>query len=246
MDLLIAILLVVVLGTQAILFHKLRRIHLASFRALAAADETFALFKQVQAYDGLMRLISPIRPLPLLRGWAASPDLLLVLAEDVLKRKPATVLECSSGVSTLVLARCCQLNGNGHVYSLEHDERFACETRARLAEHGLQDWATVNDAPLVATEESGQRWYDLSRFAPPADGFDMLVIDGPPASTGRLARYPALPRLDRFLKRGARIFLDDAARGEEQLALARWKAEFPVYAQTALHLDKGGALLTKG
>lgn len=144
------------------------------------------------------------------------------------------------------MARCCQLNGSGHVYSLEHDERFARETRDRLAEHGLEGWATVTHAPLVPTGESEQPWYDLDRLAVPAGRFGMLVVDGPPASIGKLARYPALPQLDRLLMTGARIFLDDARREEEQRALTRWKNEFPNYAQASLDLDKGCAVLTKG
>lgn len=245
MDALLVVLVVSILAVQFILFYKLRKLHLASFRMLAAADETFALFKQFQAYDGLKQLIEPSRPLPLLRGWAASPDLLFLLAQDVLKHKPQALLECSSGVSTLVLARCCQLNGSGHVYSLEHDERFAQETCGRLADHGLGTWATVIHAPLIPAGESGQPWYDLDRLIAPSGGFDMLVIDGPPASTASLARYPALPRLDKLLKSGARIFLDDARREGEQQALGRWKTEFPNYSQVSLNLDKGCAVLIK-
>jgi hypothetical protein len=102
-------------------FHKVRKIHLASYAIHEAATqtqkETLALFAQVQAYDGLMRLLQFRAPLPPLRGWAASPDFLLVIAQHALKHKPKVIVECSSGSSTLVLARCCELNGGGHVYS---------------------------------------------------------------------------------------------------------------------------------
>jgi len=246
MDYVLLLLLLVVLVSQALLFHKVRRIHLASYRLLDAADESHGLYHQLQAYDSLMRLIQPVAPLPLLRGWAASPDLLLLLARHVKKYRPGAILECSSGSSTLVMARCCQMNGSGHVYSLEHDAHFAEQTREGLAEQGLEEWASVIHAPLVSTGESGQPWYDLSRLAVPEGGFEMLVIDGPPATTAKHARYPALPQLDKMLKQGARVFLDDARRGEEKQILKRWQQELPHYSQEWLPLDKGAAVLTKG
>lgn len=179
MDYLLLLLMLLVLVILALLYHKIRRIHLATFRLNKASEETFSLFRQFQAYDGLMRLITPSHPLPLLRGWAASPDLLLTLAKHVLKHKPASILECSSGSSTVVMARCCQINGCGHVYSLEHDKKFAEVSREWLSEQGLASWATVIDAPLARTGDSQQPWYDLSGLAAADSGYDMLVIDGP-------------------------------------------------------------------
>ncbi|TDY03761.1 O-methyltransferase [Thiohalophilus thiocyanatoxydans] len=246
MDYLLLFLLLVVLASQALLFYKVRKIHLASYRLLGAAQESGALYQQLQAYDGLMRLIRPVAPLPLLRGWAASPDLLFTLAKHTIKHKPVSILECSSGSSTMVLARCCQLNGVGHVYSLEHDEHFAEQTREGLVEQGLEEWASVIHAPLIPTGDAGQPWYDLTRLQAPEGGFDMLVIDGPPATTSKHARYPALPQLDRLLNPGARVFLDDAARGEEKQILARWQQELPHYTEALLPFDKGAAVLTKG
>jgi hypothetical protein len=75
------------------------------------------------------------------------------------------------------------------VYSLEHDPISAAETRAMLADHGLDDWATVIDAPLVPVTLGGEtfRWYDDSGLKG-LKAIDMLVIDGPPLDTNALAR----------------------------------------------------------
>lgn len=242
-------LLLVGLVIQGLILHKVRRIHLASYRLESVANrtenETRTLYQQLQAYDGLMRLIRPNVPLPPLRHWAASPDFLLEIGLHVRHHRPTRILECSSGSSTLVLARCCELNGTGHVFSLEHDEHFALETRQRLSEQGLDDWATVIHAPLVPVPENGQPWYDLGRIPSDPPHFDLLVIDGPPASTAPHARYPALPMLNPFIAVGASIFLDDAARTDEQEILRRWSSAYPEYRQTTLYLEKGAALLTK-
>ena len=238
-----------VLAIQILMLHKVRKIHLTTYRLVNAANaiekETRTLYQQLQSYDSLMRLISPVKPLPALRGWAASPDFLLVLARHALEAAPLSILECSSGASTVVLARCCQLNGAGHVWSLEHDKHYAAQTQARLAEQWLDEWATVIHAPFSSTGPTGQPWYDLDALNPPQGGFDMLVIDGPPQQTAPLARYPALPILDGLLADGASVFLDDAARPDEQETLRRWAAEFPAYDQIRLDFEKGGARLVK-
>lgn len=245
MDWLIVFLLLILLGTGALLFHKVRRIHLATFRLLDAAADNADVFRQFQAYDGLMRLIQPRRPLPLLRGWAASPDLLLTLAQHALTHRPKAVLECSSGSTTVVLARCCELNGAGHVYSLEHDERFARQTRELLEAQGLESWATVIDAPLTPGGSIAQPWYSLDGLRAPAEGFDMLVIDGPPSKIADAARHPALSQLDPMLNAGATVFLDDADRPGERRALKRWAQEFPHYHQTHIPLEKGAVRMVK-
>lgn len=179
-----------------------------------------------------------------MRGWAGSPDFLLKTAEEALRRKPQTVMECSSGVSTVVLARCLQLNGSGHVYSLENSPEFAVKTRALLEQHGLADWVTVLDAPLV-TKSTQTPWYDESVIPAELMAIDMLVVDGPPASTAPLARYPALPRLYPRMAANCTVMLDDADRSDEVELLRRWQQEFSEFEQTHLACEKGLVQLSR-
>lgn len=148
----VLLLLLALLALVALVLHKTRRVHLATYALLEdvahTRRESAALFGQIQALLALERKLGLSEALPPMRGWAGSPDFLLVVANQVLTRKPQTVMECSSGVSTLVVARCLQMNGNGHVYSLEHDSDYAGKTRKLLDQYGLTDWATVLDAPL--------------------------------------------------------------------------------------------------
>src|SRR5207244_4204311 len=106
---------------------------------------------------------------------------------------PRIVLECGSGVSTVVCARMLQLGGSGHVYSLEHDATFAEQTRALLSRHGLSNWATVVDASLDQTTDPP--WYSENAIPKEAVNIELFVVDGPPANVAHLARYPALPRM---------------------------------------------------
>lgn len=227
------------------ILHKVRNMHLLVHTMKDDAhQEHAALFRQLEALQGLYVSLGLRRALPLTRGWAASPDFLQELAAHALDEKPACIVECSSGTSTLVLARCLQINGAGIVYSLEHDVAYARRTRRQLQLHGLADWAKVIDAPLLKQTFGGREhaWYDCSSMEP-VDEIDMIVIDGPPQATGDQARYPAGPALFPRLAPGAAIFLDDAARPGERAALQRWADEFPELEIRSLPCEKGAAVL---
>jgi len=199
-------------------------------------------FRQGEALNGLVLELGITRSLPATRGWAASPDFLRELTLHALHAHPKVIAECGSGVSTVVLARCVQMNQAGHVYSLEHLAEHAEKTRRELERQGLQDWATVLTAPLRSYELHGEpySWYSTEQF--PSVGLDMLVIDGPPIGTSPLARYPAGPLLFDRLNSPATIFLDDADRQDERTILQRWAGEFPELNQENRPCEKGCAV----
>jgi predicted O-methyltransferase YrrM len=227
--------------------HKARRIHLLLHQLKDESHHNSAmLFRQMEALQGLYVELDLRNGLPATRGWAASPDFLLELVRHARMHTPQCVIECSSGASTLVLARCMQLNGGGKVFSLEHDPYYAQQTRRQLQRHGLSDWAEVIDAPLREHAFGGDKWpwYALQGIAPDL-AVDMLVIDGPPKATRALARYPAGPALFGRLAPGASVFLDDAARPDEQAIVRRWQAEHPELILSMLPCEKGCALLVR-
>ncbi len=180
-----------------------------------------------EAYLGLCETLGLDQGIPYTEKWSAGADFLQILVDQVHERRPARILECSSGLTTLFMARVCQLVGSGGVISLENGPRFAQASRIALESYGLEAWAEVLDAPLVETplEEQHWQWYDLAALK--VDAVDMLVIDGPPGFLQPLSRYPALPRLADRLAPGAVILLDDAARSDEQAIVERWVAEYP-------------------
>lgn len=249
---LIAVISVVLVGIFTLLllvFNKLRNLHLMAYRIESngeiAAREGAALYDQLIARDELVHFIKPAAPLPAMRGWAASPDFLLHIAKYLIQTKAEMIVECSSGVSTLVLARCCQINGRGHVYSLEHDPHYAERTRRSLLEQGLESFASILDAPLMQYSDS-LRWYSLDSLSEDAPHIQLLIIDGPPMRSDALARYPALPLLGaRFSDSLCAVFLDDADRPAEKATLERWAKEFPEFQQEILSCEKGAAMLTR-
>ncbi len=245
----VSALLLAALALLGAVFHKVRRVHYQTYELLehmkATRAETEALFAQLQCAALLDRLLHLPNGLPPTRGWAGSPDFLLHLARHVLATKPAVLAECSSGVSTLVLARCAQINGRGHVYSLEHEAEYAQKTRDMLAENGLAEWATVLHAPL-RQHDQGYHWYDTSDLPSALANIEVLVVDGPPQAIGPLARYPALPQLQKRLAERFVVFADDSARPDEQEMVRRWMKEFPGTRVKSLPAEKGLAMVSRG
>ncbi|MET0772629.1 MAG: class I SAM-dependent methyltransferase [Candidatus Limnocylindrales bacterium] len=209
--------------------------------------EADRLYGRIEALTALRDVLHGAIVVPSTTDWAASADLLRELAMIVMARRPRVVVETGSGTSTVVIAGCLERLGDGHVWSLEHLPSFARETQDRLAVSGLEDRATIVDAPLVDVRlgEGTWRWYDLSAL-PPTDPIGLLLVDGPPGDTGPLARYPALPMLLDRLAPDAAILIDDAARPDEREMVARWCAEVPGIGVRELRLEKGGTLLTLG
>jgi predicted O-methyltransferase YrrM len=203
-------------------------------------------YRQVEALLSVFFTIRPIRPLPETRLWAASPDLLKRIIDIVLREKPRVVLEASSGVSTVVIGYCLRQLGAGRVVSLEHDEKYATATRRLVEAHGLDDVATVLHSPLTPTEIDGRSWlwYDTRQLGG-VDAVDVFVIDGPPADTQELARYPALPIIYPRLREGGVVLMDDGQRRDEKVIVARWQQEFPGLDAEYLELEKGAFLLHK-
>ncbi|MET0027272.1 MAG: class I SAM-dependent methyltransferase [Candidatus Thiodiazotropha sp.] len=195
-------------------------------------------YRELQQQLGLMQGL-PYTPL-----WSAEADFIHLIVDACLEHKPALVLECSSGLTTLMLARCCQLNGFGQVVSLEDGEPYADRTREYISRYGLDDYASVRHAPLRSAQYDGvtYSWYDTGAL--PEDAIDMLVIDGPSGFSGKNARYPAMPVCYPYLAPGCRIFLDDAARPDEREIVAMWLASYPGLAHRFHETSRGCSLLT--
>ncbi len=228
----------------ALLLQLHRRVRQAQRDQLLATGNSTA---QVEALFSIFATIRPEAPLPALGGWAASPDLLRLLLDLVIRERPQVVLEASSGASTLILAYGLRkLGAGGRVYSLEHDPGHAARTREAIAAAGLTDVATVIDAPLVEHELAGAtwRWYDLGGLAL-TEPASLLVVDGPPGTTQPLARYPALPLLQHRLADTATVVMDDARRPDERAIATRWAAELAGWTVEFRQTEKGSAILRR-
>lgn len=201
---------------------------------------------------GLVRL-SPYTqdlPLPIGGGWALTGDSAAILAREALVRKPETILELGSGVSTLILGQILKKNGRGRLLSVDHDPMWANQTRRYVEFLGLQDVVTVVDAPLkrLALGNQTVEWYDIPQSSLDTLGtIDLLVVDGPPQDKDNpmQARYPAFPVLREHLSPHAVVFVDDANRATESTMVERWQTEYPGWHSQWFDTVDGVCLLTR-
>ena len=221
-------------------------------RAHTLRNRIEGIRRDIGDIHGIVRL-SPYTqdlPLPMGGGWALTGDSAAILAREVLVRKPQTILELGSGVSTLILGQVLKRLGQGHLLSVDHDPVWANQTRRYVEFLGLQDVVSVMDAPLKSLKlgEQSVEWYDIpEHILDNLGAIDLLLVDGPPQSKDNpmQARYPAFPMLRGRLSLHALIFVDDANRDTESKMIERWKAEEPGWDSRWFDTVDGVCMLTR-
>lgn len=208
--------------------------------------------RDVGDIHGLVRL-SPYTqglPLPIGGGWALTGDSAALLVREALVRKPETILELGSGVSTLILGQVLKKNGRGRLLSIDHDPMWANQTRSYVEFLGLGDVVSVIDAPLKDHVLGNRtvKWYDIPKASLDSLGaIDLLLVDGPPQAQDdpEQARYPAFPMLHARLSPAALVFVDDADRVTERKMVERWKAEYAGWHTQRFDTVDGVCILTR-
>ncbi|SRR5579883_214309 len=215
-------------------------LHFRTYRELDTS------YQQVEALFSLFFTLKIRHPLPRMRGWAISPDFAEVITSLIKERKPGLVMELGSGVSTLVAGYCLEEIGQGRVVSLDHDKHYAACSSSALLKHRLQDTATIIYAPLkeVVIGDKTWLWYDTEHLRNFGQ-IDMLIVDGPPGTTQKLARYPALPLLHNLLSDDAVVLLDDTHRRDEKQTIQLWMQEFAGFSMEEMDLEKGAVILRR-
>lgn len=185
------------------------------------------------------RLGLELGTLPPADAHTAGPDFLIRIVDHLLTAKPQIVVECGSGTTTCVIARCLEINGTGKFYSLEHHPTYAQATRNFLESRNLSTFASVIDAPLqtYSIGDTDHQWYATDQI--PEGKIDLLIVDGPPFVEGTLARYPVAPLLFDRLAEEAVVFIDDADRASEQAMLRRIEGEFPNLQRRRVSTQRG-------
>jgi predicted O-methyltransferase YrrM len=193
-------------------------------------DRTRVLVREMQLRRGLARLAHTLKadrrpPISLMRqlvrgwgneGYSAKPELLCAILEWMPQTR-GLILECGSGLSTLLLATAAVI-ADRHVQTLEHDPSWASVVNQKLSAH-LRSRVCISVSPLKSY--GAFDWYSIAE-APESIGY--VVCDGPPGSTPG-GRYGLVPVLGSRLAPGAIILLDDTHRTEESTIVRRWCSE---------------------
>jgi predicted O-methyltransferase YrrM len=164
---------------------------------------------------------------PLNLGWQLSSQAMHEVVRHVLLEQPKVVVECGSGASTMWIGRALRRVGEGRVIALENSADWVAIVTGLLQHEGLSG-VEIRHAPMEPIQVAGheQPWYSDSAIAD-VEEIDLLLVDGPPGRTNKLARYPAVPALRDKLRPGATVMLDDCHRRDEKETLRKWLAEVP-------------------
>ena len=137
-----------------------------------------------------------------------------------------SILECGSGLSTIVVGAIARRRGLSH-WALEHTPEWASKVQAYLDKYQI-DSVVLCTAPLK--DYGDYSWYEPPLESMP-DRFDLVVCDGPP---GRVkgGRYGLVPVMRPRIKPGCVILLDDAHRKKERAIAQRWVAELGASCET--------------
>jgi len=203
---------------------------------------------QIESYLSLLSFLQPRFPFPALEISAIAPDLALSFASRILDMRPSVILELGSGVSTLIAGYALQRNKHGKVISIEHHEEWGNGTANSIRQHGLNDCVELVRVPLVdvTIQDQHHQWYDtsfLKNIAPRS--INLFLVDGPPGTLQKLARYPALPIVHDYLADDAVVIVDDGDREDEKEMVGRWLREFPGFQATYWGSAKGTWILTR-
>lgn len=154
-------------------------------------------------------------------GWSALDEYLAACIDDTLS-SDGPILECGSGLSTVVVGAVAKKRGRVH-WVFEHTPEWTARVRKYLERF---DISSVNLRTTPLKDYGDYCWYDLP-LEPMPDDFSLVICDGPPGIT-KGGRYGLVPVMKGRLKAGCTILLDDADR-EGELKIARlWGDQFGV------------------
>lgn len=179
--------------------------------------------RQTEALAQLLAKAPTLRaPLPPSGGFPMDAGSLLHLAFVLEELRPSRILELGGGTSTIWMAYLTEHYGS-EIISFDHLEEYRLSTNDHIQRHRFSERVDCRLARLEQVTMRGESfdWYSPKAFENIRD-IDLLVVDGPPQSTGIRARFPALPMLHTQLTENAVIVLDDCHREEEQSVLGDW------------------------
>lgn len=143
--------------------------------------------------------------------WSATPEFLSTVFRLALQAK-GTVLECGSGITTLVLAIASERTGN-ELVSMEHEKGWLCEVQRLLNRYDLNKHPIqISYSPLV-TDSKGT-WY----LPPDVGDLSLVICDGPQRKYGRGGLY----RIMGPFMRNAVVIADDCEDEEELKHISEW------------------------
>lgn len=198
-------------------------------------------------------------------SWPVSADFALCLMQQLVLKPYDLVIEFGSGMSTVIVAKTLALiaerNGTRQTQfvSFEHLDSYYEQTSAYVQQAGLEKAVQLTLAPLEDWQSADGQIYPyyscqstLTKLAKQRQAPRkriLVIVDGPPASTGPQARYPAGPLLvAHFPNAHIDFLMDDYIREDEKQVAQHWLADMEAMglagSSIEYKLEKDACLLT--
>ena len=203
------------------------------------------LYERMESLMALYHDLKPIAPFPSMSRYT-SPVVCHYILNEIIARKPKTIVELGSGVTTLTSSYACKKYGEGRITAIDHEQQYLDNTRSHLQQHELTAYVDFYCCPLKQQNIGGGiwNWYDLSKATLPSK-IDLLLVDGPPGHVQKNARFPAVPLLFDKLSEHAIVIIDDANHVDEQENIQTWMNEFKCFEREDYQNEKGIIILRK-
>ena len=221
--------------------------------------------KQIEAFFSVQNYFNT-GELPVeMHGWPISPDFACYLIEQLENNDYDLIIEFGSGSSTILIAKVLakidsRRQGGKKVgqIAFEHLEQYYAKTMNSLHQANLVNTLQLVLTPLQPYFSSNGNVYSyysyqdaLAKLASlySSIGLRLLVlVDGPPGTTCKHARYPALPVvLEYFTGAQIDLLLDDYIREDEKEIAQLWQKEINdaglSFTVTEQKLEKGACLI---
>lgn len=134
------------------------------------------------------------------------------------------VLECGSGLSTLLLALTAARRFR-EVHSFEHDPVNQKRLQELLDRYRLHH-VRVHHTPIRSY--GGFDWYDIPDLKL-SSCFDLVVCDGPARHLTDSGRYGLFPVMRERLDEQAVVLMDDSHRSIDRTVIRRWRNEHDIH-----------------
>lgn len=148
--------------------------------------------------------------------WSAQHEYLDACLREA-RRTEGPILECGSGLSTLLIGAVAQTRGI-RLWSLEHEPKWAERIQKILRKYRVYS-VNVSLAPIRSYGDFD--WYSQPSLQTLPGKISLVICDGPPGGT-RGGRYGLVPVMMEKMRPDCVVLLDDGAREQEQDIAARW------------------------
>ena len=203
------------------------RLRLRHLDPLSDLDESVAALKQVAPqHTPPMYMIRDLQHAGTRMGFRQNSRAYLRYMAMKAARTEGDVLECGSGLSTLLLA-VTAARRNLQVHTFEHHAPSAQNLRELVERYSLRN-VKIHDTPIVSYGDFD--WYQFDT-APLSPGFQLVVCDGPARHLTDSGRYGLFPCMRERLNPHAKVIMDDSLHKIDRHVILKWRREHSIQVQ---------------